>query len=87
LARSVSLIAGLTAAGVPSIPIETRHVKAALKAMTMKTDRNTCRGKTASPIELMRQRCGYGWHRRFGVTAEVSGIGTAAYRIDSGRIR
>ena len=33
------LHAGLTAAGLPAILIETRHVKAALKAMTVKTDR------------------------------------------------
>ena len=38
------LHAGLTAAGLPAILIETRHVKAALKAMTVKTDRNDARG-------------------------------------------
>jgi transposase len=35
------LHAGLTAAGLSAILIETRHVKAALKAMTVKTDRTT----------------------------------------------
>jgi transposase len=34
------LHAGLTDAGLPAILIETRHVKAALKAMTVKIDRN-----------------------------------------------
>jgi transposase len=34
------LHAGLTEAGLAAILIETRHVKAALKAMTVKTDRN-----------------------------------------------
>lgn len=38
------LHAGLTAAGFPAILIETRHVKAALQAMTVKTDRNDARG-------------------------------------------
>src|SRR6516164_6716990 len=38
------LHAGLTAAGLSAILIETRHVKAALKAMTVKTDRNDARG-------------------------------------------
>src|SRR5215471_2253789 len=38
------LHAGLTAAGLPAILIETRHVKMALKAMTVKTDRNDARG-------------------------------------------
>jgi transposase len=33
------LHAGLVAAGLPAVLIETRHVRAALKAMTMKTDR------------------------------------------------
>jgi transposase len=37
------LHAGLTAVGFPAILIETRHVKAALKAMTVKTDRNDAR--------------------------------------------
>lgn len=38
------LHAGLTAAALPVVLIETRHVKAALGAMTMKTDRNDARG-------------------------------------------
>jgi transposase len=37
------LHAGLTAVGFPAILIETRHVKAALKAITVKTDRNDAR--------------------------------------------
>lgn len=41
---------GLTAAGFPAILIETRHAKAALKAMTVKTDRNDARGMA----QLMR---------------------------------
>jgi transposase len=36
--------AGLTAAGFAAILIETRHAKAALRAMTVKTDRNDARG-------------------------------------------
>ena len=47
--------AGLAAAGLPAILIETRHVKAALKAMTVKTDRNDARGMA----QLMRM----GWFR------------------------
>ena len=38
------LHAGLTAAGLPAILIETRHLKAALGAMKVKTDRNDARG-------------------------------------------
>jgi transposase len=49
------LHAGLTAAGLPAMLIETRHVKAALKAMTVKTDRNDARGMA----QLMRM----GWFR------------------------
>ena len=49
------LHAGLTAAGLSAILIETRHVKAALKAMTVKTDRNDARGMA----QLMR----LGWFR------------------------
>lgn len=49
------LHAGLTEAGLPAILIETRHVKAALKAMTVKTDRNDARGMA----QLMR----LGWFR------------------------
>jgi transposase len=49
------LHAGLTAAGLSAILIETRHVKAALRAMTVKTDRNDARGMA----QLMRM----GWFR------------------------
>jgi transposase len=49
------LHAGLVAAGLPAILIETRHVKAALSAMTVKTDRNDARGMA----QLMRM----GWFR------------------------
>lgn len=45
----------LVAAGLPAILIETRHVKAALSAMTVKTDRNDARGMA----HLMRM----GWFR------------------------
>jgi transposase len=44
------LHAGLVGAGLPAILIETRHVRAALKAMTVKTDRNDARGMA----QLMR---------------------------------
>lgn len=49
------LHAGLTEAGLAAVLIETRHVKAALKAMTVKTDRNDARGMA----HLMRM----GWFR------------------------
>ena len=49
------LHAGLGAAGLPVVPIETRHVRAALAAMTNKTDRNDARGIA----QLMR----LGWFR------------------------
>lgn len=49
------LHAGLIGAGFMAILIETRHVKAALKAMTVKTDRNDARGMA----QLMRM----GWFR------------------------
>jgi transposase len=55
------LHAGLTTAGLPAILIETRHVKAALKAMTVKTDRNDARGMA----QLMRM----GWFRPVHVKA------------------
>ena len=38
------LHAGLVGAGLPAVLVETRHVKAALSAMTVKTDRNDARG-------------------------------------------
>jgi transposase len=49
------LYAGPVEVGLPAICIETRHVKAALKAMTVKTDRNDARGMA----QLMR----VGWFR------------------------
>jgi transposase len=49
------LHAGLVEAGLPALLIETRHVKAALQAMTVKTDRNDARGMA----QLMRM----GWFR------------------------
>ena len=52
---SQRLHAGLVEAGLPAICIETRHVKAALKAMTVKTDKNDARGIA----QLMR----LGWFR------------------------
>ena len=56
------LHAGLTAAGLPVILIETRHVKAALKAMTVKTDRNDARGmaqlmRMAGSVRSMSRHC------------------------------
>ena len=55
------LHAGLIEAGLPAILIETRHVKAALKAMIVKTDRNDARGMA----QLMRM----GWFRAVHVKA------------------
>ena len=52
---SQHLHAALVAAGLASILIETRHVKVALSAMTVKTDRNDARGIA----HLMR----LGWFR------------------------
>ena len=57
------LYAGLVEAGLPAILIETRHVKAALKAMTVKTDRNDARGMA----QLMRM----GWFRAVHVKAPM----------------
>lgn len=47
--------AGLTAAGFETVLLETRHVKAALSAMTVKTDRRDARGIA----QLLR----LGWYR------------------------
>ena len=47
--------AGLTAAGFDAVLLETRHVKAALSAMTVKTDRRDARGIA----QLLR----LGWYR------------------------
>ena len=55
------LYAGLAEAGLPALLIETRHVKAALQAMTVKTDRNDARGMA----QLMRM----GWFRPVRVKA------------------
>jgi transposase len=44
------LYAGLVEAGLPAICIETRHVKAALKAMTVKTDKNDARGMVSTAL-------------------------------------
>ena len=49
------LHAGLTAAGFDTVLLETRHVKAALSAMTVKTDRHDARGIA----QLLRS----GWYR------------------------
>jgi transposase len=67
------LYAGLVEAGLPAILIETRHVKAALKAMTVKTDRNDARGMA----QLMRM----GWfrpvHAKAPMVQEVRALLTA----------
>ncbi len=67
------LHAGLVAAGLPAVLIETRHVRAALKAMTMKTDRNDARGIA----QLMR----LGWfrpvHAKTLVAQEIPALLTA----------
>jgi transposase len=57
------LHARLVEAGLPAICIETRHVKAVLKAMTVKTDKNDARGMA----QLMRM----GWFRPVHVKAPV----------------
>jgi transposase len=49
------LHAGLIAAGIEAVLLETRHVKAALLTMTVKTDRHDARGIT----QLLR----LGWYR------------------------
>ena len=49
------LHAGLVAAGLEAVLVETRHVKAALSAMTVKTDRRDARGLA----HLIRM----GWYR------------------------
>jgi len=52
---SQRLHAGLTGAGLEAVPLETRHVKAALSAMIVKTDREDARGIA----QLLRM----GWYR------------------------
>src|SRR3982751_2687003 len=49
------LHAGLSEAGLEAVPLETRHVKAALSAMVVKTDRKDARGIA----QLLRM----GWYR------------------------
>jgi transposase len=49
------LVSGLTRAGFQAVLLETRHVKAALSAMTVKTDRKDARGLA----QLIRM----GWFR------------------------
>jgi transposase len=64
------LHAGLTAAGFEAVLLETRHVKAALSAMTVKTDRKDARGIA----QLLRM----GWyrpvHRKSPPTQEVRAL-------------
>src|SRR5215813_12407843 len=47
------LYAGLTQAGFDVVLLETRHVKAALSAMVVKTDRKDARGIAAAADELV----------------------------------
>jgi hypothetical protein len=68
------LHAELTAAGLSAI-LMTRHVKAALKAMTVKTDRNDARGMA----QLMRM----GWFRPSG--ARQSGAAQEIRALLTGR--
>jgi transposase len=62
-ALSQWLHAVLTAAGLSAILIETRHLEAALKAMTVKTDRNDARG-IAQLMRLGSGRCTSRRYRR-----------------------
>ena len=70
---------GLVAAGLPAILIETRHVKAALSAMRVKTDRNDARGMA----QLMRM----GWfqpvHAKAPLTQEVRALLTARKQLQA----
>jgi transposase len=65
--------AGLSAAGLETVLLETRHVKAALSAMTVKTDRRDARGIA----QLLR----LGWYRpvhaKSGNAQEVRALLTA----------
>src|SRR5262245_29373286 len=53
---------GLTQAGFQTVLLETRHVKAALSAMTVKTDRKDGSSR-CTPNRLDRRRCGRCWLR------------------------
>jgi transposase len=67
------LHAGLVKAGLPAILIETRHVKAALKAVTVKTDRNDARGMA----QLMRMDWFRPVHAKAPVVQEIRALLTA----------
>jgi len=68
------LHAGLKEAGVETVLLETRHVKAALSAMTVKTDRKDARGLA----QLLRM----GWfqqvHAKSMASQEVRGTASRA---------
>lgn len=77
------LHAGLVAVGIDVVLLETRHVKAALSAMTVKTDRKDARGIA----QLLRM----GWFRsrspqvRLGAgSADTAGGAQTAARQDAG---
>ena len=55
------LHAGLTQAGFETVLLETRHVKAALSAMTVKTDRKDACGLAQNRLD--RRRSGRCWLR------------------------
>jgi len=66
------LHAGLARAGFETVLLETRHVKAALSAMSIKTDRNDARGIAqlmwagsgpCTPSRSARERCERCWSR------------------------
>jgi len=64
------LHAGLAGAGFEAVLLETRHVKAALSAMVVKTDRKDARGIA----QLLRM----GWYRpvhRKSPDAQLTGVG------------
>jgi transposase len=56
------LHAGLIEAGLPAICIETRHVKAALKAMTVKTDKSMFGAHACTIHTISRVRQSRGWN-------------------------